>query len=66
MRKPRLRTVTGLELESELQGAFAMRDEVLGTGSHSRRAREMRRKEKEASLWVPGLVPQTSSILLIF
>lgn len=66
MRKPRLRTVAGLGLESELQGAFAMRDEVLGMGSHSRRAREMRRKEKEASLWVPGLVPQTSSILLIF
>lgn len=35
MRKTRLRrTAAGLGLESELQGAFMMRGEVLGVGSH--------------------------------
>lgn len=58
--------MAGLGLESEPQGALAMRDEVLGMGSHSQKAQEMRRKEKGASLWVPGLEPQTSSIFLIF
>lgn len=58
----------GLGLESELQGAFMMRGEVLGVGSHvgkgdSLRASKMKREEKKAFLWVPGLEPRTSPLL---
>lgn len=62
------RTAAGLGLESELQGAFMTRGEVLGVGSHvgkgdSLRAWKMRREEKEAFLWVPGLEPRSSPLL---